>query len=125
MDEVVDLAKKYSLEPEFYEKAATSLKYISKVLKLTTDEAMVLSLFFEQSSRNRIWLSSVADMIGVSNIRAMSLMSVADELVKKGLACGKDNRKDEKYYFIPGQVINCIRQNLPVTPAKMEGLTTD
>ena len=125
MDEVVELAKKYSLEPEFYEKAATSLKYISKVLKLTTDEAMVLSLFFEQSSRNRIWLSSVADMIGVSNIRAMSLMSVADELVKKGLACGKDNRKDEKYYFIPGQVINCIRQNLPVTPAKMEGLTTD
>ena len=125
MDEVVELAKKYSLEPEFYEKAATSLKYISKVLKLTTDEAMVLSLFFEQSSRNRIWLSSVADMIGVSNIRAMSLMSIADELVKKGLACGKDNRKDEKYYFIPGQVINCIRQNLPVTPAKMEGLTTD
>ena len=125
MEEIVDLAKKHSLEPEFYEKADPGLKYISENLGLTMDEAMLLAFFFEQSSRNRIWISSIAEMVNVSNIRIISMMNVADELIKKGYLIGKDNRKDEKYYTVPINVVNCIRQNMPVTPVKMTGLTVE
>lgn len=101
MEEVIDLAKKHSLEPEFHEKADTSLNYISDNLGLTKDEVMLLAFFFEQSSRNRIWISSIADMINVSNIRIISMMNIADDLIKKGYLTGKDNGKDEKYYSVP------------------------
>ena len=44
MEEVISLAKKYSLEPEFYENAAAALKHISntKLDKGRGDVAFVL-----------------------------------------------------------------------------------
>ena len=59
MEDIINQAKKHSLEPEFYEKAAASLKYISKTLNLSNEEAMLLAFFFENSSRNRIWVSNL------------------------------------------------------------------
>jgi MoxR-like ATPase/DNA-binding MarR family transcriptional regulator len=125
MEEIVNLAKKYSLEQEFYERASASIKYASKILSLTKDEAMLLAFFLEHSSSNRIWISNIADMIKVSNIRIISMMNVADELIKKGYLVGRDNGKDEKYYVVPIGVVNSIRQNHPVTPVKMTDLTVD
>ena len=125
MEEIVNLAKKHSLEPEFYEQAAASLKYLSKALKLTGDESMLLSFFFEHSSKSRIWISSIAEMINVSNIRIIAMMNVADSLIKKGFLIGRSNGKDERYYTIPGNVVNAIRLGLPVTPVKITDLTTD
>ena len=125
MEEIVNLAKKHSLEPEFYEQAAASLKYLSKALKLTCDESMLLSFFFEHSSKSRIWISSIAEMINVSNIRIIAMMNVADSLIKKGFLIGRSNGKDERYYTVPGNVVNAIRLGLPVTPVKTTDLTTD
>ena len=125
MEEIVNLAKKYSLEQEFYERASASIKYASKILSLTKDEAMLLAFFLEHSSSNRIWISNIADMIKVSNIRIISMMNVADELIKKGYLVGRDNGKEEKYYVVPIGVVNSIRQNHPVTPVKMTDLTVD
>ena len=64
-------------------------------------------------------------MINVSNIRIISMMNVADSLIKKGYLTGRENKNEEKYYSIPTKVINSIRQNLPVTPVKMTELTED
>ena len=125
MEEIVTYAKKHSLTPEFVQKADPALKFISKSLSLTKDEAMMLSFFFENSSGSRIWLSNISSMINVSNIRIISMMNVADSLIKKGYLTGRENKNEEKYYSIPTKVINCIRQNLPVTPVKMTELTED
>ena len=125
MEEIVNLAKRHSLEPEFYEKAAAALKFTSKALDLTTDQAMLLSLFVELSSRSRIWVSGIADMINVSNIRMITMMNVADGLIEKGYVTSHVCGKDERYYSVPANVVNCIRQNLPVTPMKTKDLTVD
>ena len=125
MEEIVTFAKKYSLEPEFYQNADPALKFISKRLSLTKDEAMMLAFFFENSSGSRIWVSNIASMISVSNIRIISMMNVADSLIKKGYLTGRENKNEEKYYNVPTKVINSIRQNLPVTPVKMTELTED
>lgn len=125
MEEIVNLAKVHSLNEEFNEKAAASLKFISKVLNLTTEESMLLSFFFEQSSRTRIWLSNIADMVNVSNIRIISMMNIADSLIAKGYLVGRVNGVEERYYCIPGRVVDSIRQGLPVTSIKTTNLTTD
>ena len=118
-------AKVDGLSEEFYKDADEPIKYISAQLALTADEAMLLSLFFEKSSSARIWISSIAEMINVSNIRIISMMNVADSLVKKGYLKSNEDGKEEKYYGVPVSVVNSIRQNLPVVPKKMEGLTED
>ena len=125
MEEIVTYAKRYSLEPEFFQKADPALKFISKNLSLTKDEAMMLAFFFENSSGSRIWLSNIAGMINVSNIRIISMMNVADDLIRKGYLTGREGKNEEKYYSVPAKVIDCIRQNLPVTPVKMTDLTED
>ena len=125
MEEIVNLARQYCLKPEFYEAADAALDFVAKSLSLTKDEAMLLAFFFEQSSSSRIWISNIASMVNVSNIRIISMMNVADELIKKGYLVGRDNGKSEKYYSVPTRVVNSIRLNLPVEPAKTSGLTED
>ena len=125
MEEIVNEAKAHSLGPEFYKNSADSIRFISENLNLTEEEAMLLSFFLEHSARCRIWISSIADMINVSNIRIISMMNVADELIKKGYLKGKDNGKDEKSYSVPTNVVNCIRLNKPVTQVKSTGLNVD
>ena len=83
MEDIVSKARSLSLTDRFYEQAKESLAYISKTLKLSTDEAMLLSLFFEKSSQWRIRISDIADMINTSNIRIISMMNVADSLAAK------------------------------------------
>lgn len=125
MEEIVSLAKKYSLETVFYTKAAGSLDFLAKTLDLTVEEAMLLAFFFERSSSNRIWISSIADMINVSNIRIISMITTADSLAKKGyIRCNESNR-EEKYYKVPFDVINSIRLNLPVVPRPISDLSTE
>ena len=125
MEEIVSLAKKYSLETVFYTKAAGSLDFLAKTLDLTVEEAMLLAFFFEKSSSNRIWISSIADMINVSNIRIISMITTADSLAKKGyIRCNESNR-EEKYYRVPFDVINSIRLNKPVVPRPICNLSTE
>lgn len=125
MEEIVTYAKNHSLGPVFFQNADPALKFISKTLSLTKEESMMLAFFFENSSSNRIWVGNIAGMINVSNIRVISMMNVADSLIKKGYLTGRENKNEEKYYCVPTKVINCIRQNLPVTPVKMTELTED
>lgn len=126
MEDVVNLAKQYSLEDNFFEMAADSLKYISDMLGMSQEEALLLSLFFEKSSTNRIWISSIAEMINVSNIRIISMMNIADGLVKKGYLTGNiNNTKGERFYGVPNEVVDSIRKNVPFTPKSYHSLSID
>lgn len=125
MEDIVVKAKDKGLEEEFYAEAAESLSYISETLGMSRDEAMMLALFFEQSSASRIWISNIAEMIHTSNIRIIAMMNVADSLVKKGyLRCNSRNR-DEKWYTVPHEIIDCVRQNIAFTPKPLENMTFD
>ena len=125
MEEVVNFAKIYSLKEKFFELASRELDYISSKLGIARDEAMLLAFFIEKSSSCRIWLSSIADMVNVSNIRIISMMNVADGLVKKGYLRGNVNGKDERYYSVPREVLDAVRKNECFTPKPMLDLTTD
>lgn len=125
MEVVVNFAKIYSLKEKFFELASRELDYISGKLGISRDEAMLLAFFIEKSSSCRIWLSSIADMVNVSNIRIISMMNVADGLVKKGYLRGNVNGKDERYYSVPREVLDAVRKNECFTPKPMVDLTTD
>lgn len=121
MENVVGKAKVFGLSDRFYEEASESLTYISKALKLNREEALLLSLFFEKSSQWRIRISDIADIINATNIRIIAMMNVADSLAAKHYIkkCGD---RDEMYYNVPLEVIDCIRNNAPFVPKPVSGL---
>ena len=125
MEDVIAKVKEHSLNPEFYQAAAASLKYISSTLELSKEEALLLSLFFEKSSSNRIWINNLADLVNTSTIRIISMMNVADELVKKGYIKSSHNKNDENWYAVPKSVIDCIRQNTKIVPKPTTNLSFD
>ena len=125
MEDVISKAKEHSLTPEFYKAAAASLKYISSTLELSKEEALLLSLFFEKSSSNRIWINNLADLVNTSTIRIISMMNVADDLVKKGYIKSSNNKNDENWYAVPKSVIDCIRQNTKIVPKPTTNLSFD
>lgn len=94
MEEIVNQAKIHGLDPEFYQNAENSLDFVSRKLSLSKEEAMLLSFFVEESSDSRIYLTSIARMLGVSNIRIISMMNFADRLIRKGYLSGSDNGRD-------------------------------
>lgn len=73
MEEIVNQAKIHGLDPEFYQNAENSLDFVSRQLALSKEEAMLL---------------------GVSNIRIISMMNFADRLIRKGYLSGSDNGRD-------------------------------
>lgn len=125
MEDVIAKAKEHSLTAEFYKAAGASLKYISSTLELSKEEALLLSLFFEKSSSNRIWISNIAELVNTSNIRIISMMNVADDLVRKGYIKSSHNKNDENWYSVPKSVIDSIRQNTKVVPKPTVGLSFD
>ena len=125
MEDVITKAKEFSLTPEFYQAAEDSLQHLSKALQLTKDEAMLLSFFFEMCSSSRIWMSNIAEMINTSNLRIISMMNVADSLISKGYIRKGSRVRDENWYTVPGNVLDCIRQNIKPTPKSLKGLTFD
>ena len=52
-------------------------------------------------------------------------LAYTDGLIEKGFVTSHASGKDERYYSVPANVVNSIRQNLPVTPVKMTDLTVD
>ncbi len=95
IEEIVRLAKEHGVEDKFYEEAEKPLKYLSKVLFMSKEEALVLSLFLELSPKWKIKISDLSEMLKISNISILSLMNVADELVKKGYIKKYDRNEND------------------------------
>lgn len=124
IEEVVRLAKEHGIEDKFYEEADKELKYLSRVLLLSKEEALMLSLFMEMSPKWRTKISDISELLKISNIRVLSLMNVADELAQKGYV-KKYDRNDDIYFVVPVDVIDCIRRNVVYMPKPMNNLTVD
>lgn len=124
IEEVVRLAKEHGIEDKFYEEADKELKYLSRVLLISKEEALMLSLFMEMSPKWRTKISDISELLKISNIRVLSLMNVADELAQKGYV-KKYDRNDDIYFVVPVDVIDCIRRNVVYMPKPMNNLTVD
>ena len=124
IEEVVRLAKEHGIEDKFYEEADKELKYLSRVLLMSKEEALMLSLFMEMSPKWRTKISDISELLKISNIRVLSLMNVADELAQKGYV-KKYDRNDDIYFVVPVDVIDCIRRNVVYMPKPMNNLTVD
>jgi len=124
IERVIELAKDSKLNDEFYKKAKRSLRFIEKMMNLTTNQAVMFAIFIEQCDDECIRIKDISNFLDCKNIKTICLMNDIDELEKRRLVrcCRSDNRVK---YRVPYQVINSVKQNAVYQPKNTKNITTN
>ena len=123
MERVVELAVCTKLGGEFNSAAQPYLTYIAERMSLTERQALLLSLFLENSNDRRIMITDFAQMLDCRTIRIISLMSEVDALIERGLVRCRKESDGSQNYRMPTDVISAFKDNKVYTPESTKGLS--
>lgn len=110
MEKVVEELKDSQLSKEFFKKAATHIRYVSKKLDMTQEQSVLMSLFIDKSDDKRIYISELAEYMKCRTVRIIRYMPDIDELERRGLVrCSRSDRRPS--YRVPIEVINAFKND--------------
>ena len=122
MEKVVVELKDSQLSKEFFKKAATHIRYVSKKLDMTQEQSVLMSLFIDKSDDNRIYISELAEYMKCRTVRIIRYMPDIDELERRGLVrCSRSERRPR--YRVPIEVINAFKNDENYIPRNIHDLT--
>ena len=109
-----------SLSPANIRKAGTDIRALGKALGMDTMQVLILTAIIHNSSRYHINGEAVADYLGMGYIKFLTYSKEMDELRARGyIRLDKDGD-----IIIPREVLNTLKENSPVEPEPISGLTT-
>lgn len=111
-EQIVTMAGGSDLSPDFMEDVAPYLKYVRRRLHLSDLQIILLTIFVDRSEDNSILLSEIANYIGCSTIRLLSLTNEIDELERRRYVRAARSKKS-RTYRVPLEVLDALRQNEP------------
>lgn len=122
MEKVVEELKDSQLSKEFFKKAATHIRYVSKKLDMTQEQSVLMSLFIDKSDDKRIYISELAEYMKCRTVRIIRYMPDIDELERRGLVrCSCSDRRPS--YRVPIEVINAFKNDENYIPRNIHDLT--
>lgn len=122
MEKVVEELKDSQLSKEFFKKAATHIRYVSKKLDMTQEQSVLMSLFIDKSDDNCIYISELAEYMKCRTVRIIRYMPDIDELERRGLVrCSRSERRPS--YRVPIEVINTFKNDENYIPRNIHDLT--
>lgn len=122
MEKVVEELKDSQLSKEFFKKAATHIRYVSKKLDMTQEQSVLMSLFIDKSDDKRIYISELAEYMKCRTVRIIRYMPDIDELERRGLVrCSRSDRRPS--YRVPIEVINAFKNDENYIPRNIHDLT--
>ncbi|WP_077195693.1 ATP-binding protein [Prevotella ihumii] len=122
MEKVVELLKDSQLSKEFFNKAATHIRYVSKKLDMTREQSVLMSLFIDKSDDNCIFISELADYMKCRTVRIIRYMPDIDELERRELVrCSRSDRRPS--YRVPVEVINAFKNDENYIPRNIHNLS--
>lgn len=122
MEKVVEELKDSQLSKEFFKKAATHIRYVSKKLDMTQEQSVLMSLFIDKSDDNQIYISELAEYMKCRTVRIIRYMPDIDELERRGLVrCSRSERRPS--YRVPIEVINAFKNDENYIPRNIHDLT--
>lgn len=112
IEKIVVSAENSRLSKEFLQTNAPYIKYLSRKLKMTELQSILLALFVDRSEDCRIRLSEIASYLGVRTTRILILSKDIDVLEKMHyLRCNR--RGDTLSYCVPSKVLAAFKENKP------------
>lgn len=109
---IVELAEDSNLDENFFAKAAAHIRYVSRKLKLTATQVVLLAMFVDRSEDSRIMISEIAKYLGCRTTRILRLSDDIDVLESKHYLRASRSRNTTSYR-VPGAVLKALRSNTP------------
>ncbi|MDE6340381.1 MAG: ATP-binding protein [Muribaculaceae bacterium] len=111
-EHIVELAENSALDPEFFEKAATHIRYASRKLKLPAMQIVLLAQFVDRSEDRCIRISEIASYTGCRTTKFLRLEDDIDALEKMHyIRASRSN--GSLSYRVPMEVLKALRKNEP------------
>ena len=107
---IVELAENSNLDDDFFQKAATHIKYASRKLKLTPMQTVLLTMFVDRSEDRSIRISEIANYSGCRTTKILRLSDDVDMLEEKRYVRASRSRGNLSYR-VPSDVLKSLRKN--------------
>lgn len=107
---IVELAENSNLDDDFFQKAATHIKYASRKLKLTPMQTVLLAMFVDRSEDRSIRISEIANYSGCRTTKILRLSDDVDMLEEKRYVRASRSRGNLSYR-VPSDVLKSLRKN--------------
>jgi hypothetical protein len=115
IEQIVELSSGSSLSDEFFGNAKRYIKYLSKRLSLTPMQAVLLSIFVDNSNESRIRMSDFTKHLGCRNIKIICLAGDMDELERRRfIRCRRTD--DGQSWRVPFDVIKAFKRDEEYKP---------
>lgn len=124
MEQIVEMSEDSNLSEEFLERAERYIKYVSKKMKLTSIQAILLSIFIDKNDDSNIMLSEIASYLGCRNVRMIRYLPDIDVLIKRKFII-ENNCNRNISYRLQHKVVEAIKKNEPYVPKDMSNISCD
>ena len=118
IEQVVILAEGSALCPQLYRSAKRPLRYISERLSLTTEQALLLSLFVNFSDNSQLELCDISRFLSCTQIMMLRMSKDIDELIKRRIV-GRCSGN----YYIKKAALQAVRDDKTFEMQKIEGIS--
>lgn len=125
IEQVVMLAKGSVLCSEFFCAAKRPLKYLSKHLSLTAEQAALFSIFVNFSNNHRIEISEVVDFVGCTQIEMLRRASDIARLRKLGYIKRASRNQNNEAYIVTSQALKAVMEDGAFEGLKITNLSID
>ena len=125
IEQIIENAEKSKLNDEFYQKSKENINYVSKMMNLTSNQAVVFSLFMEFCDDYNIQINQLSSFLECRNIKAVCMMSDIEVLeARRLIRCCRGNRS-RTTYRVPSDVVKAVKENILYQPERTDNLNTD
>jgi hypothetical protein len=115
--------KELGLSESFFIEYGKYTKQVCALYGLTTKEAILFSIFIEESDRNTICTDQLRQLCRCSKIKILSYMHEIDKLEEKKLIRRINDSIINNAYRVPEEVVEAVSKNLPYILKNRKNLT--
>ena len=124
IEQIIGFAEKSKLNDEFYKKSKASIRFVAEMMNLTSEQAILFSLFIETSCTGSVRISGICEFLDCRNVKAVSMLSDAEVLEKRRLVRCSREKGCGTTYRVPMDVIQAVKQNVVYQPESTQNLDT-
>ena len=122
VERIVELAEGSNFSDEFFAEAKRYINFLCKKQSLSPMQAVLLSLFVDNSDDYRIELKQLASHVGCRTVSIIKYGAEIDDMVKRKLIrCRRD--RDSVAYRVPLEVVDAFKRNEAFVPVEPKNLT--
>lgn len=111
-ESIIELAEDSNLSDDFFMQAAVPIRYVSRRLKFTATQSVLLALFMDRSENHHIRISEIAKYCGCRTLRIVRMMPDIDILEQRHYLRAS-HKRESMSFRMPLEVVRALGANKP------------